>query len=81
MADKKNFTFTHDGKSYTFEKSLERVRKPGWLRKNRRRDEIDLAFTILEEVAGDEALAAIDDMDEAQFQTIMEQLNREMTGE
>lgn len=77
----KNFTFEHGGTTYTFAHSFDRVRKPGWLRKNRRRDELDLAFTILEEVAGDEALAAIDEMDEPAFKALMERINKAMTGE
>lgn len=76
-----NFTFKHDGKTYTFEKSLDLVKRPGWIRKNRRRDELDLAFTILEEVAGEEALEVIDEMDEASFKALMEKINAAMTGE
>lgn len=76
----KNFTFEKDGKTYEFERSLDVVRRPGWLRKNRRRDELDLAFTILEEVAGDEALSVIDEMDEDEFKALMERLNAEITA-
>jgi len=79
-ATDERFTFDHDGKTYTFERSLDVVRKPGWLRKNRRRDELDLAFTILEEVAGDEALAAIDEMEEDEFVVLMERLNESVTA-
>lgn len=71
------FSFVHKGKTYTFEKSLDVVRSPGWLRKNRHRDEMDLTFTILETVAGDDALAAIDDMDFAEFTKLAERLGKD----
>lgn len=83
MTDKKTpetFSFEHDGKTFHFEHSLDKVRKPGWLRKNRRRDEMDLAFTILEEVAGDEALEAIDEMDQDEFIALMSRLNDEINA-
>lgn len=72
------FTFEHDGKTYTFEEDFSKVRSPRWLRANRRRDELDLAFTILEEIAGEEALEAIDDMTEEEFIALAKRLNREM---
>lgn len=78
--DPKNFTFEHDGKTYEFERGFDVVRSPRWLRANRRRDELDLAFTILEEIAGDEALAAIDDMTEAEFIDLAKRLNKEMSA-
>lgn len=74
----KNFTFEHDGKTYEFEKGFEEVRSPRWLRANRRRDELDLAFTILETIAGDEALDAIDSMNEDEFMALAKRLNKEM---
>lgn len=77
MSDKR-FTFEHNGETYTFEKGFEVVRSPRWLRANRRRDELDLAFTIIEEVAGDEALEAIDSMSEAEFMKLAKRLTKEM---
>lgn len=74
----KPFTFEHDGRTYTFEHGFEKVRTPRWLRANRRRDELDLAFTILEEIAGEEALEAIDDMDEDEFKALMDRMNKEL---
>lgn len=74
----KHFTFEHDGETYEFEKDFSVVRSPRWLRANRRRDELDLAFTILEEIAGEDALEAIDDMDEAEFMRLAKRLNAEM---
>lgn len=78
MTKNTNFTFEHDGKTYTFEKGFEEVRSPRWLRANRRRDELDLAFTILETIAGDEALEAIDSMSEDEFTDLAKRLNKEM---
>lgn len=72
------FTFDHDGKTYAFERDFSIVRSPGWLRANRRRDELDLTFTILEEVAGDEALAAIDRMTEDEFADLARRLSAAM---
>lgn len=83
MTDKTSadlFTFEHDGETYTFERSFDVVRSPRWLRANRRRDEMDLAFTIIEELAGDEAVEAIDSMDEAQFMALMKRLNKELSN-
>lgn len=75
--DEPLFTFEHDGQSYTFERPLSAVRSPRWVRANRRRDELDLMWTIVETIAGDEALAAIDTMTEAEFDGLMKQLERE----
>lgn len=82
MTDKTSadlFSFEHDGKTYTFEQPFDVVRSPRWLRANRRRDELDLAFTILEEIAGDDALEAIDDMDEDEFAELSKKLNKELS--
>jgi len=78
MATNKNFTFEHNGETYTFEKGFEEVRSPRWLRANRRRDELDLAFTILEAIAGDDALEAIDSMNEDEFMALSKRLTKEM---
>lgn len=78
MATDGNFTFTHDGKRYTFEQSFDVVRRPGWLRANRRRDPLDLAFTMIEEIAGDEALAAVDAMTDKEFEKMSEAMNKAM---
>lgn len=76
----KNFTFEHDGKTYEFEKPFDVVRSPRWLRANRRRDELDLAFTIIEELAGDDALDAIDSMTEDEFAELAARMNKEMSA-
>lgn len=75
-----NFTFEHNGETYSFEQGFEVVRSPRWLRANRRRDELDLAFTIIETIAGDDALDAIDDMTEEEFVDLAKRLNREMSA-
>jgi hypothetical protein len=67
--DGKFFSFTHKGKEYTFPKPFAVVRTPKFQRAHRRRDPIDLTYTMIEELAGDDStiLDAIDDMTEAQF--------------
>lgn len=72
------FTFTHNGETYTFAESLEKVATGRWLRTNRRRDQLDLAFTVCEEIAGEEALAAIDDMDHKELAAFAERLGDEL---
>jgi hypothetical protein len=62
------FAFEYDGETYTFEKSLSALSKPGFIRKNRHKDEMDILFTIFETIAGDEALAVIDDMEQDEFE-------------
>lgn len=69
------FSFEHAGETYTFEKSFSEVRKTGWLRANRRRDELDLAFTILEEIAGDDVLDVIDDMEPEEFANLSKRIS------
>lgn len=75
-----NFSFTHDGKRYVFEKSFSVIRSPRWLSENRRRDETDLAFTMLEELAGDEAYEAILSMDWEQFKDLQKKMQKEMSA-
>lgn len=70
----KNFTFEHDGETYTFEKSFDVVRRPGWLRVNRHRSTLDLTYTVLEEVAGDEALAVLDVMDPDDWRAVADRM-------
>lgn len=71
-----NFTFDHKGETVEFEGNLAEVRSPRWLRANRRRDELDLIFTILEEFGGRAVLAAVDDMSEADFSAFQLTLNK-----
>lgn len=72
------YTFEHDGQTYTFEQPFAVVRSPRWLRANRRRDELDLAFTILEEIGGDDVVEVIDNMTEDEFATFANDLNKAM---
>lgn len=74
------YTFEHDGKTYTFERPFAVVRSPRWLRANRRRDELDLAFTILEEIAGEEILDVTDAMSEEDFFAFARDLNKALTA-
>ncbi|HEY9265510.1 MAG TPA: hypothetical protein VIQ11_12990 [Mycobacterium sp.] len=66
------FSFTHKGKKYTFPKPFDVVRAPGFMRQNRRRDPLDLTFTMIEALADDDEdlLAVIDGMEPAEFQSL-----------
>ena len=65
------FTFEHDGEQYTFKPTYD-VLTPGWLRKNRRRDETDAFFTMVEAlVQDDETLDVIDNMTRSEFRALM----------
>lgn len=74
------YTFEHDGTTYTFERPFAVVRSPRWLRANRRRDELDLAFTIIEEIGGDDVLDVIDSMSEGDFMVFARDLNKAMSA-
>ncbi|MFE9497265.1 hypothetical protein [Streptomyces collinus] len=80
-----NFKFEHNGEEYEFEKDFSVVRSPKWLRANRRRDEVDLVFTIIEELGGDDVCDVVDEMDEAEFQTfvkaVMKQFSKDSSGD
>ena len=73
-----NFTFSHRGVDHEFQRPISAVLTPGFVRANRRRSEIDLLFTIIEAVAGDAALAAIDEMTPEEFHALGTRLNKEM---
>ena len=67
------FSFEYEGDTYTLKPTWE-VLTPGWLRANRRRDEIDSFFTMIETLAPDDdgvTLGVIDNMDRDEFQTLM----------
>ncbi|MBO0747283.1 MAG: hypothetical protein J2O47_02965 [Acidimicrobiaceae bacterium] len=72
------FTFIHDGKTYTFEQSIESVVTPGWVRRHRSMNEADMTFTLLEEIAGDDALEAIDDMSWEEFGKLSDRLGKHL---
>ena len=77
------FSFDVDGKTYTFEKSLAKVRSFGWQRKHRHLSDEDKMFLVFEECAGDDALEALDGLDMAseEFQQLAKQLGEHMGGE
>lgn len=75
MSQDKNFTFEHNGETIEFEHDLAEVRSPRWLRANRRRDELDLIFTIVEDFGGPAVEAAVDDMNEDEFSRFSRALN------
>lgn len=75
----RRFSFTHGGKEYTFPNPVSVITSPGFIRKNRRREELDFGFTALEALAGDTkagvaCLDAIDEMEPEEFNTVMEAL-------
>lgn len=74
------YTFTHNGKSYTFEKPVSEVATPKWLRANRRRSEVDQTFTALEEIAGDEVLEVIDSMTRDEFVAFSKKFEKELSA-
>lgn len=71
-----NFKFAHNGEEIEFEKDLAGMNSPRWLRANRRRDPVDLIFTIIEEFGGDDVCDAVDEMDDKQFEEFGEKLNK-----
>lgn len=66
------YSFTHDGVTYT-SLELSSVITPGWVRRNRRRDELDIYMTLFEDVfAGvDGALEAYDAMSWEESQDVV----------
>lgn len=82
MATTDLFSFEHDGKTYTFEKPLTQIKTFGWQRKHRALPEEEKLYLIFEEVAGDEALGALDEMDmtSPEFQKLMESIGEELGG-
>jgi hypothetical protein len=64
--DGSRFSFTHNGKKYTFKPTAE-ILTPRYLRANRRRTPVDFEFTLFEELADEETLEAIDSMTRSQF--------------
>lgn len=74
------YSFEHAGKTHTFEKPLSVVATPKWLRANRRRDELDLTFTILEEVGGDDVIEVIDEMTPEEFKAFGKKLMKELSA-
>lgn len=65
------FEFKHDGETYTLPPSS--AIKAGMLRRLRKLDYLDIAFSILEELADKDTLAALDDMDLATFNETLDE--------
>lgn len=73
--NKDHFEFTHEGKTHT-SRPLRDVLSPGFIRQNRRREDMDFYFTLLEELFDGDAvaLAALDAMSWREFNAVSEQL-------
>lgn len=69
----KDFTYTAEsGQSLTLPLRL----KVGTLRKARKLEEVDFAFTIIESIADEKSLEVIDEMDAAEMRVMFEQWQR-----
>ncbi len=74
------FTFTHDDVEYSL-KPLATL-GTGFIRKNRRRTDIDALFTMLEALVDDDpkhkgdTLTAIDEMDREEFNQLQDDFNK-----
>lgn len=74
----KRFSFDHGGKTFTFPEPISTVTSPGFIRRNRRRDELDMGFTVFETLAGDTpegqaCLDAIDHMTPDEFNSMVDE--------
>ena len=63
------FPFEHNGEAFTLPPASQM--KAGMIRRFRKLDDLDMAFSILEEIASPEALEAMDDMALEDFNTVM----------
>lgn len=68
-ADEDLYEFEHNGERYTLPpyKSI----KPGLMRRVRKLTDMDATFTILEEIAPKDTLAALDDMTMERFDEVI----------
>lgn len=64
-----SFEFTRDGVTYTLPPSS--AIKAGMLRRLRKLDDLDMAFSLIEEIADPAALAALDDASIDEFNEIL----------
>lgn len=73
------FQFTHDGKTFTSPPLID-ILSPGFVRRNRDKEEMDFYFTMVEALFADqpEAIAAIDTMSWDEFNIISESLVEQM---
>lgn len=72
------FSFSQGGKQHTFPKPFSVVQSPGYLRANRRRSDLDLTFTMIEDLADNDPviLKAIDNMSRDEFNTLSVRLGK-----
>lgn len=68
------FRFEHGGETYEF-KDVFDVLTPGFIRKNRRRDDVDAFFTLVEALADDETLDVIDNLPRDEFAKLQRDFN------
>ena len=75
-----DFTFEHKGVTFTSTSNVADVLSPGFIRRHRRLPEIDLYFTMLEELfAGNiAAMGVIDGMEWGELGKLTERLQRHM---
>ena len=73
------FTFEHGGEKFTSQ-PLREVLTPKYLRHNRRREETDFFFTLIEDLfeGDEEATSAIDDMSWREMNAVQAELMRSM---
>lgn len=64
------FEFTHDGESFTLPPAD--AIKAGMIRRFRKQGDLDMAFSILEEIADGEAIEALDKMTLHEFNEVLE---------
>lgn len=62
-------TFDHDGKTYTL--PVRTDIKAGMLRRHRNKEEIDYMFSLIEDIADAETIAALDDLDMDTFNDLI----------
>jgi hypothetical protein len=72
------FSFTKGDTTYTFPKPFSTVQSPAYLRQHRRRSDLDLTFTMIEDLADDDPdiLKAIDSMSREEFNTLSTRLGK-----
>jgi len=75
-----NFSFEHDGETYTFERETSDVLTPGLLRKNRHEDFSELVWLVLEKAAGDKVLEVIDNLPFKAYKSVFEDLLDHVEG-
>lgn len=73
-AEDARFEFVEGGKTYTGRPTLKTL-TPGFLRANRKLEDLDALFTILEALFDEKALAAIDTMTRKRFDELQNELN------